>query len=342
MNLKILIDHQGRFQLAHGGFQIQIEQTITALRSLGIDAEYLRWFDAAQTAPLIHYFGRPNPQMILRAHARGIRYVMSDLLTGPGSRPLWRIRLHGVAKRILRATLPASTNARFRWQSYGLADACIALTGWEARLMHVMFGVPQEKLHVIPNGVEEVFFKPPGENPARSDYLVCTATITNRKRVVELAEAAVTAKVPVWIVGKPYSEDDPYYLRFREIHRRHPDLIRHEGPIEDRARLAQVYADARGFVLLSAMESQSLSALEAAAAGCPLLLSDLPWARHSFGSEATYCSINSSKESTADALRRFYDQTPVPPQPPRPKTWKEIALQLAGIYETVLVDTARS
>ena len=41
------------------------------------------------------------------------------------------------------------------------------------------------------------------------------------------------------------------------------------------------YREARGFVLLSAMESLSLSALEAAACECPLFLSDLPWARSS-------------------------------------------------------------
>ena len=34
------------------------------------------------------------------------------------------------------------------------------------------------------------------------------------------------------------------------------------------------------------MESLSLSALEAAACGCPVLLSDLPWARTVFGQSA--------------------------------------------------------
>ena len=55
-------------------------------------------------------------------------------------------------------------------------------------------------------------------------------------RVVELAEAAVAAQTPVWIVGKAYSDSDPYGRRFHELARKHPDIIRYEGAINDRAR----------------------------------------------------------------------------------------------------------
>lgn len=54
-----------------------------------------------------------------------------------------------------------------------------------------------------------------------------------------------------------------------------PGILRNESPIQDRAHLAQVYSEARGFVLLNAMKILSLSALEAAACECPLLLSRL-------------------------------------------------------------------
>jgi glycosyltransferase involved in cell wall biosynthesis len=99
--------------------------------------------------------------------------------------------------------------------------------------------------------------------------------------------------------------------------------------------MAEIYQSARGFVLLSTMESLSLSALEAAAAGCPLLLSDLPWARCTFEQRASYCPI-ASPVATASLLKAFYDDAPGRPLPDRPATWREVAVQLKGIYEGLL------
>jgi len=84
-------------------------------------------------------------------------------------------------------------------------------------------------------------------------------------------------------------------------------------------------------VLLSAMESQSLSALEAAAAGCPLLLSDLPWARVSFGGEASYAPVASAPR-TASYLRAFAEKISAVPRVRKVLSWQEVAEQLKGIY----------
>jgi len=113
------------------------------------------------------------------------------------------------------------------------------------------------------------------------------------------------------------------------------EFVRYEGDVSDRAQLARIYREARGFVLLSTMESLSLSALEAAASGCPLLLSDLPWARDTFGSNATYVPV-SPPEITAGHLKNFYAAAPSLPAPPRPQTWLEVAHQLRAVYEKVL------
>ena len=236
--------------------------------------------------------------------------------------------------RAMTLALPGIITAPFNWQSYGLADACVALTSWEARLMTEVFGARREKTHVVPNGVEDVFLD--SRPVQRGPWLVCTATITERKRVLELAEAAVRAKAPLWIIGKPYSENDPYGQRFLQLAREHPAMIRYEGAIGDRAKLAEAYRGARGFVLLSAMESLSLSALEAAGCGCPLLLSDLPWARTVFGPDASYCPVPSSADRTAECLRQFYAGAPDLRPPPKPLTWLEVGQQLKRLYESLV------
>jgi glycosyltransferase involved in cell wall biosynthesis len=331
--MKVILDHPSPFLLAHGGFQVQIEQTHNALRQTGISAEYLRWWDDQQRADIIHYFGRPSTAYVEMAHKKGIRVVLAQLLTGLGSRSPRRLMLQKATIRFAQRALPRLITAPFSWDVFQKVDACVAGTTWEAYLMSHMFRARKENVHVVQNGVEEVFFKSP--RVPRGQWLICTATIAERKRVLELSQAAVIAKTPVWIVGKPYAETDPYAQRFAAFAQANPQMVRYEGAISDRAHLANIYREARGFVLLSTMESLSLSAGEASACECPLLLSDLPWAKATFKERASYCPIVSPSK-TAAFLRAFYDAAPALKPPPLPPTWLEIGRQLEGIYEGIL------
>lgn len=332
--MKILFDHPFPFFLAHGGFQIQIEQTKRALEAIGVEVEFARWWDAAQEGQLIHYFGRPHEGYIEQAQRKGFRVVMGDLLGGLGSRSASHRAAQKFVMTLAQRALPAAFTARLAWRSFAMADACVALTPWEARLMREMFQAPPGKVHVIPNGVERVFLD---SAPAatRGQWLVCTATITEVKRVLELAQAAVQAQAPVWIIGRPFHEEQPYARAFVQFARENPRWVRYEGPIQERAALARVYREARGFVLLSSWETLSLSALEAAACGCPLLLSDLPWARSVFGDQAQYCPIVPAARMV-DVLRRFHERAPGLPAPATPMSWEDVARALQGIYRGAL------
>lgn len=334
--MKILFDHPNPFLLAHGGFQIQIEQTKRALESLGMEVEFLRWWDSAQTSDLIHYFGRPSGSYIDFAHAKGIRVVIAELVTGLGSRPPSARVIQRLGIRAVRKSFPFGVWSRMGWDAYAKADLIVALTNWEAQLMRDMFDAPAQKLVVVPNGVDEPFLQTPATEISRGPYLVCTATITERKRVLELAYSAIRARTPLWVIGTAYGDGDSYASQFFQIARRSPEIIRYEGAVRDRSQLAQIYRQARGFVLLSTMESLSLSALEAAACECPLLLSDLPWARTTFKNAAMYCPV-SGTQRTAKAMREFYDAAPSLPRPPRPSSWDEVARQIKGIYENLVL-----
>jgi glycosyltransferase involved in cell wall biosynthesis len=331
--MKILFNCSYPFALAHGGQQLQIESTRSAMQSLGLEVEPFRWWDDKQSGDIIHYFGRIPSMQIELAHRKGIKVVMAELLGSTGSRSRGTLWMQHVVTGIMRRTLPDSRLAAFNWKSYRLADACVALTPWEGHLMSHIFGASPEKVHVVPNGVEELFLNSP--RVERGQWLVCTATITKVKRVVEVAEAAIRAQTPLWIIGKAYSDSDPYAQKFFALAGKHPQFVRYNGPVQDRQQLARIYREARGFIMLSAWESLSLSALEAAACECQLLLSDLPWARSTFGERASYCPI-APPERTAGYLRTFYDQAPSLKPPPKPLTWIEVAQQLGRIYSAVL------
>jgi glycosyltransferase involved in cell wall biosynthesis len=331
--VKVLFDHDMPFFLGHGGFQIQIEQTLAALRANGVDVEMLRWWDESQRPDIIHYFKRPLPHEVELARGKGIKVIVAQLFTSVGSRPRWQLALQAMAFALGRKVLRGDARFRFGWDSLLNADACVALTPLEGRLLTSIHGIRPERVHVIPNGVEEVFLN--SASAERGPWLVCTATIADRKRVLELAQAAVQGAVPTWIIGKAYSDTDPYARAFFRLAKEHPKFVRYEGAIQDRAQLAKIYRSARGFVLLSDKESLSLSALEAAACECPLLLSDLPWAIDTFGVNAQYCPIAGTPE-TARKLREFYDRAPQLKIAPKPASWHQIGARFKDLYEGLL------
>jgi glycosyltransferase involved in cell wall biosynthesis len=338
--MKVLFDHHLPFALAHGGFEQQLFQTKAALEKAGVETDFVRWWDSGQRGDIIHFAGRPMADYINFAHGRGCKVVIAELLTGTGSRSRRELALQKMFIEIARRFLPSALIIKMAWDTYRLADACVANTDWEAHLMNYLFDAPRGRVHVVPNGVEEVFLN--SQKVERGKWLVCTATITERKRVLELAEAAVRAQTPLWVVGRAYTDSDPYAQKFSALTKELPQIIRFEGPISARAQLARIYREARGFVLLSAMETRSLSSEEAAACECPLLLSDLPWARSTFGDAAKYCPVTKSPEQTATVLREFYDAAPSLNPPPRPASWSDVARQLKSLYENILKTPASS
>jgi glycosyltransferase involved in cell wall biosynthesis len=333
--MRVLIDHELPFALAHGGFQIQIEQTKEALAKIGLEVDYLRFWDANQKADVIHRFGRCSRGYLELALGKGIAVVMSDLLSETGSRSPMALFAQRNIIRVAQSVMPQRFLSRMGWDSFKTANAVIALTPWEARLMVDLFGADESKLHVVPNGVEECFFTNTSADD-REEWLISTVTIAPRKRAVELALAAVAGKVKVRIIGKPYSEQDPYYDRFIKICQANPHYVDFSGPISDRGELARAYRRARGFVLFSIFESLSLSAGEAAAAGCPLLLTDLPWARTTFGPHAAYCPAAASTEEAGQILRDFSQNIAIQPKPPQQLRWTDVAERLKAIYAAAL------
>lgn len=332
--MKIILNCTLPFMLAHGGQQIQIEQTQAALQKLGLTVEPLRWWDGTQDGDIFHHFNRLPISTLDLVRRKGWMVVIAALESRLAARPpLARFAIR-TGRAALRKTAPGLVRQLFGWDSYRLADACIAMSPWEEHLLEGMYGVARSRLHMIPNGVEEVFLQ--SRPAARGPWLVCTATIIEMKQVLKLAEMAVRAQTPLWVIGKPHGEHEEYPRRFFAFARQNPKFVRYEGPVNDRAMLARIYREARGFVLLSRWEGLSLSALEASACECPLLLSDLPWARWFFRDRAAYCPATASVAESAAVLRRFYDEAPQRPLPAKPLSWRESAQRLVQVYEAVL------
>ena len=90
------------------------------------------------------------------------------------------------------------------------------------------------------------------------------------------------------------------------------------------------------FAAMAVWEGLSLSALEAAACQCPLLLSDLPWARDTFKDKATYLPHDAPVATSARRLQEFYKAAPDLPAPATPMSWMDVAAQLSALYGSLL------
>jgi glycosyltransferase involved in cell wall biosynthesis len=338
--MRILFDHTLPFLLCHGGQQIQIQETRKALEGIGLTVDFMRWWDDAQVGDVIHFFGRPTETYVDLAHQKKIRVVIADQHSGLGARAPALRQLQKAMMTAGRHLLPRDFTARMAWNSYLMADACLGLSPWDLTLLQTMFNVEPTQIVFVPNGIEDAFLNSTAR--PRGPWLLSASSIVPIKRVLETSQAAVEAGTPIHIVGQPLSESAPYYQRFLQFARNHPDMVRYQGPVHDRTALARLYREARGFVLLSCWESFSLAAHEASACECPLLISDLLSLRGLFGNDAVYGSPKASIQQTAKMLRAFYDQAPSLAVPPKPKSWNEVARILESVYKQVLARPAAS
>jgi glycosyltransferase involved in cell wall biosynthesis len=135
------------------------------------------------------------------------------------------------------------------------ATRVIAVSEFTAREAVELLGVDEERIRVIPHGVEEPFA---AEGPsAEGDYVLAVGTVEPRKNLDRLAQAARRAKLELRVVGA---------LGWGDV--RVPSL----GFVDD-AELASLYRGAACLAYPSLYEGFGLPVLEAMACGTPVVTS---------------------------------------------------------------------
>jgi glycosyltransferase involved in cell wall biosynthesis len=162
------------------------------------------------------------------------------ILRSPEAFPRWH-RLYGKAGlvRVLRA-----------------ADAIVAVSEFTKAETVELAGVAEERIRVVPNGVDSIF-GPDGPR-AEGDYVLAVATLEPRKNLSRVVEAARVAGVELRVVGARGwgGVEVPGWV----------------GEIPD-AELAALYRGARCVVYPSLYEGFGLPVLEAMACGTPVVTS---------------------------------------------------------------------
>ncbi len=152
-------------------------------------------------------------------------------------------------------------------------------------------GVPREKIHVTPNGVDLRFFRAGAPEGPRTPYLLSVGTLEPRKNLPTLIDAfrllrregrdleLVLVGRRGWLQALPLGDLAPH--------------VRIIGSMPD-DELPSLYAGASCFVLASLYEGFGLPLAEALAAGVPAVASDIPALREVGGEAVRYADPRDS------------------------------------------------
>ncbi len=188
---------------------------------------------------------------------------------------------------------------------FELADHLIGLSLAEIRQIGLALDV-HKPFTIVPNCADPKVFA--GADPAEfvgryglRDFVISVGHIEGRKNQLMLLYALRGTGLPVVLVGAPHRSDPAYF-----------DLCRQYAPEGtlfisqlSQPELASAFAAARVHALPSWTEGASLAGIEAAMAGCNIVVGDRAGEWEYYGEEAFYCNPASISSIRAAVVRAF-------------------------------------
>jgi glycosyltransferase involved in cell wall biosynthesis len=328
---------------APGGGENQLIQTGRHLEELGVPVRlFSGWTDRLHTARLLHLFGMSREGLELARAARGvgIPVLLSPIcwyepraMAALEPHPVRRLAsLGGWALRRIARVVPS-----WRRELLRLADLVLPNSLSEATQLVRLFGVARARIRVVPNGVlpsigsasPELFHRRWRAGP----FVLHVGRIEPRKNTLNLIRAIGPLGVPLVVIGAA----PPGQKRYENECRRagHDQVLwlgrlDHHDPL-----LASAYAAARVFALPSWFETPGLAALEAALAGCTVVITPYGSTRDYFGDFVEYARPNRIAQIRR-AVSKCWDERPDPRLAQliaNRYLWPRVAQITAEVYE---------
>jgi len=287
-----------------GGGEIQFLKTAEYLRKLGVNVETTP-VSQGGLPRLVHFFGSHG--LLFNEFARslkyryGIPYVVSTIFfSSPGTMvekfyinsSLFLIKC-GLEKLIPR---PGLRNLPFLLRN---ADLLLPNTRAEVNIIRKSFPfISEDKIQIIPNGVDEKFAESNQylfrkQYNIDYDFVLNIARLEPRKNQLSLIKALEGTGLKLVIIGNQSVFPEYTKLCFSEAKRNvlFINELPHGNPL-----LASAYAAARVFALPSSEETPGISALEAAAAGSSVVVTERGGAREYLQEFAKYVDPTSIED----------------------------------------------
>ncbi|WP_329481405.1 glycosyltransferase family 4 protein [Kribbella sp. NBC_01484] len=166
------------------------------------------------------------------------------------------------------------------------ASAIVATSNWTRRWLLDHYALPEERVYVVPPGVDVADVAPPSPSGGR---LLCVGAITPVKGYDLLLDALATLDDPAWRCACVGSLDlDVEYvdlLHKQAEDRGLGDRVCFTGPLTG-AELERAYAEADALVLASHAETYGMVVTEALARGLPVVATDVGGVSEALGHAA--------------------------------------------------------
>jgi glycosyltransferase involved in cell wall biosynthesis len=280
--MKVVILPEYPLPIVCGGIEIRSLRTLSALQSINIDAHLLEYYDKEQSFDILHLFGNPPSLYEICYYLDRTKKLVISTVFGAHKIP-------SIKENIAVPFVSKIANIAYQKTDYDRlkfvftrADQMICLNNLEMKYLVNKYNVPKEKITIINNAANDSYFTAlPDifiEKYGLSDFVLFIGNITKRKSPQILAEILCELNLKGVFIGQPFGSEVDYCTKFQQTVNKSSDLFWIKGLPHDDPLLLSAYAAAKVFCLPSVSETQPQSALEAMAAGTPVILGDFPYA----------------------------------------------------------------
>ncbi len=330
--------------LVHGGVRTQCIKTAEHLRGAGLNVDL---FDPWQgyhpeDYDIVHLFLAANETLTVanRLQNAETKLVVSPVFFTRQSAKVIRnfIKLESIGKQMVRGVF---SDYSIKSTICTAADLVLPNTSEEAGLIVEGFQISDNKVKVVPNGVDLRFA---GANAdlfhskydVRDFVLFVGDAAAPRKNLLPLLKQFKPSDPPLVIIGD-FDKSDYSTSCLNIISAQ--DNIHYLGPVDHNdPMLESAYAAAKVFTLPSQFETPGIAALEAALAGCNIAITEVGGTREVFREQAEYIDPE-SEDTIMQAIRAAYQKQTSDTLKNRIKheySWATVAGKTIDAYHTLL------
>lgn len=328
----------------NGGLRQQVLRTTEEIRNSDITVQ--RVYNAEELhnsePDILHVFGAGfhTIEMIHAANRANIPVILSPVMftNHTFGRLKWVLRIIRVLHWV--PWIPKN-ELIVKYQCCKLSKMVLPNTEKESALIYQVFGISESRITVIPNGVEKRFSEGDPklffEQYGLKDFILFAGQAgAPRKNVLSLLKAVSLIQKPLVIIGDLGNSEYAQECKKMAANQHHVYLI--PSLPHDSDMLRSAYHAAEIFVLPSQFETPGIAAMEAALAGCKIVITERGGTRDYFGDMAEYIdpdsveSITSGiqsamKSSVAEGLKKNILEE---------YSWEKAGTMTAEVYSRIL------
>ncbi|MDD5218790.1 MAG: glycosyltransferase family 4 protein [Candidatus Omnitrophica bacterium] len=329
-----------------GGGEIVLLKTKEYLAKEGVDVKLFDpWTDKFSDFDILHTFGSVKDclRVMEAAQAAGTKNFLSSICwyswkAAWGTYPEWQRRMPSLARQFAKTFCPFMPSQRKKM--FDCADVVSPSSRAEAGQLKRYFLVPEEKMAVIPHGVDAAFAEAKGdafhEKFGIRDFILCAGRIEPRKNQLNVIRALRGIKQPLVFIGGTVPAYKNYY---EECVREAGSNVHFLGEVPHQSKLlASAYAACNTFLLATWLETPGLAAMEAGLAGAKVVVTAEGATKEYFLNYVSYVrpdSMSDIRQKTLSAFERPRDPA-LRKHLQQNYSWTVVAKQTAEAYRRVL------